>query len=41
MTNLAFGGKDNCQLFITEADTGTILRAEMPVPGKRMYSHAA
>jgi gluconolactonase len=40
MTNLAFGGKDNRQLFITESDTGSILRAEVPVPGKQMYSHA-
>jgi gluconolactonase len=40
MTNLAFGGPDNRHLFITESDTGTILRAEAPVPGKPMYSHA-
>lgn len=40
MTNLAFGGPDNRQLFITESDTGTILRVEAPVPGKPMYSHA-
>lgn len=41
MTNLAFGGPDNRTLFITESDTGSILRAELPVPGKAMYSHAA
>jgi gluconolactonase len=40
MTNLAFGGPDNRQLFITESDTGSILRCEAPVAGKRMYSHA-
>ncbi len=40
MTNLAFGGPDNRHLFITESDTGSILRAEAPVPGKPMYSHA-
>jgi gluconolactonase len=40
MTNLAFGGPDNRQLFITESDTGSILRAEAPVPGRPMYSHA-
>lgn len=40
MTNLAFGGPDNRYLFITESDTGTILRAEAPVPGKPMYSHS-
>jgi gluconolactonase len=40
MTNLAFGGPDNRQLFITESDTGSILRCDAPVPGKPMYSHA-
>jgi gluconolactonase len=40
MTNLAFGGRDNRELYITESDTGTILRCEAPVPGKPMYSHA-
>jgi gluconolactonase len=39
-TNMAFGGKDNRSLFITESDTGTILRAELPVPGRAMQSHA-
>ena len=38
-TNLAFGGTDNRSLFITESDTGTILRAEVPVAGQVMYSH--
>jgi gluconolactonase len=40
MTNLAFGGPDNRQLFITESDTGSILRCTAPVPGKPMFSHA-
>jgi gluconolactonase len=40
MTNLAFGGEGNGQLFITESDTGSILRCDAPVPGKPMYSHA-
>lgn len=40
ITNMAFGGKDNRSLFITESETGTILRAELPVAGKTMYSHA-
>ncbi len=39
-TNVAFGGPDNRSLFITESDTGTILRAELPVPGRAMQSHA-
>lgn len=38
-TNLAFGGPGNRSLFITESDTGTILRAEVPVAGQIMYSH--
>lgn len=39
-TNLAFGGPDNRHLYITESETGSILRAEVPIPGKPMYSHA-
>ncbi|MCA7119895.1 MAG: SMP-30/gluconolactonase/LRE family protein [Acidibrevibacterium sp.] len=38
-TNLAFGGPDNRSLFITESASATILRAEMPTPGKTMFSH--
>jgi gluconolactonase len=40
LTNVAYGGPENRTLFITEADTGSILRVEMPVPGKKLYSHA-
>jgi gluconolactonase len=39
-TNVAFGGADNTSLFITESETGTILRAELSFAGKQMYSHA-
>jgi gluconolactonase len=39
-TNLAFGGADGKSLFITESETGSILRAEVPVAGLPMYSHA-
>lgn len=39
-TNLAYGGSDNRFIYVTESDTGTILRAEMPVAGLPMYSHA-
>jgi gluconolactonase len=39
MTNVAYGGPDNKTLFITEADTGSILTCEVPVPGKVLYSH--
>lgn len=38
-TNVAFGGTDTRALFITESETGTVLRAEMDVPGRTMYSH--
>lgn len=37
-TNCAFGGPDGRTLFITESDTGTILRAELPVGGFPMAS---
>lgn len=39
-TNLAFGGPDGTSLFVTESDTGTVLRAELDVPGQRLYAHA-
>jgi len=38
-TNLAFGGVDNRQIFITESETGSILRADLPAPGLPMFSH--
>lgn len=38
-TNLAFGGPERRDLFITESSTGTILRARMDVPGRKMFSH--
>lgn len=33
-TNLAFGGPDRRSLFITESETGSILRAELPAAGQ-------
>jgi sugar lactone lactonase YvrE len=39
ITNLAYGGPGNRTLYITEAETGSILAADMPVAGKRMFSH--
>lgn len=39
-TNLAFGGENNSELFVTVADAGVIARAKMPVPGRPMASHA-
>lgn len=38
-TNAAFGGADRKILFITESGSGSILRAEMPAPGQKLYSH--
>jgi gluconolactonase len=38
-TNLAFGGADRCTLFITESGTGSILSAQLPSPGLRLFSH--
>lgn len=38
-TNLAFGGKDNQDLFITESDSGSILVARMDTPGQVLFSH--
>lgn len=39
-TNLAFGGVDGKQLFITESDSGKILVANLDIPGQPLYSHA-
>lgn len=38
-TNVAFGGADRKDLYITESTTGTILKARLSVAGKVMYSH--
>jgi gluconolactonase len=38
-TNLAFRPGHH-SLFITESQTGTILRAELPAPGLPLYSHS-
>jgi len=39
VTNVAFGGPDRRQLFITESHTGTVLVAQVPMAGECMYSH--
>lgn len=36
-TNIAFGGPDGRQLFITESQTGTVLVADVPVAGAPTY----
>ena len=38
-TNVAYGGQDMRSLYITEAESGTILRTRLPRPGKILYSH--
>ncbi len=39
MTNVAFGGPKRKTLYITDSLNGEILTAEMPVAGKKMFSH--
>ena len=39
LTNLAYGGPDRRTLFIMDAETGSVLTARMPVPGRAMFSH--
>jgi len=39
LSNIAFGGPDRNVLYITEALTGDVLRAEMPVAGKKLFAH--
>ena len=39
-TNLAFGGPDRRTLYITESNTGSILRGQLPVAGQMLFSHA-
>lgn len=39
-TNLAFGGEGNRSLFITESETGSILKVDTSTPGLAMYSHS-
>jgi gluconolactonase len=40
ITNVAYGGDERRYLYMTESQTGTVLRAEMPTPGRAMYSHS-
>ncbi len=39
-TNVAYGGAERKSLYITEAESGNILKADLDTPGRRMYSHA-
>lgn len=36
-TNIAFGGQDNTTLYITESQTGHILRTDLETPGKPLF----
>jgi len=38
-TNIAYGGVDRRTLYITEAESGSILQAQLPSPGRLMFSH--
>jgi gluconolactonase len=40
-TNAAFGGPEGKTLFITESGSGSILKADLDVAGKPMFSHQA
>lgn len=39
-TNLAFGGPDRRTLYITEAESASILTAQLPTPGRRLFGDA-
>jgi gluconolactonase len=39
VTNVCYGGTENRTVFVTETGTGTILRADVAVPGLPLYSH--
>ncbi|MCA3303787.1 MAG: SMP-30/gluconolactonase/LRE family protein [Roseomonas sp.] len=38
-TNVCFGGPGNCDLFITESDSGSVLRTRWTHPGAVLFSH--
>jgi gluconolactonase len=38
-TNVAYGGPDRRTLYITESESGSILRAVLPTAGRVMFSH--
>lgn len=40
ITNLAYGGPGNRTLYIVDSEAGCIHTAELPVPGRPMFSHA-
>jgi gluconolactonase len=38
-TNVCFGGHENSDVFITESDSGSVLRARWKHPGAMLFSH--
>jgi gluconolactonase len=38
-TNICYGGDDRKTLYIVDSIQGNVLAADMPVAGKKMYSH--
>ena len=36
-TNAAYGGPGRRRLYIAESETGSILEADMPEPGRRLF----
>jgi gluconolactonase len=38
-TNLAYGGPQRRNLYITESEHGVVLEVELPTPGQVMFSH--
>ena len=39
-TNVAYGGPDNRNLYITESESGCVLTARLDTPGQLMHSHS-
>ena len=39
-TNVAYGGPDNRNLYITESESGCVLVARLDTPGQLMHSHS-
>lgn len=39
ISNIVYGGPDRKTLYITESATGSILTADMPIAGQRLFSH--
>ena len=40
VTNCAYGGPDRKTLFVVDSGAGCILAADLPTPGRALFSHA-